>query len=69
MKIKENQWGKERALLLQKIDQLQERMDNMYSRESTLRANQKSLTQFIEDLNIMNPNQNKDKNLSVRSFL
>lgn len=45
------------------MEQLQERMDNMHSRESTLRANQKSLTQFIEDLKILN--DNKDKNLSV----
>lgn len=61
--MKENQWDKERALLQQQVEQLQERMDNMHSRESTLRANQKSLTQFIEDLKIIG--DKKDSNLSV----
>lgn len=61
--MKENQWDKERALLQQQLEQLQERMDNMHSRESTLRANQRSLTQFIEDLKIIG--DGKDKNLSV----
>ena len=51
LKTKEIEFCKDKSLLIQQVDQLNERLRNMEKREHKLRKDQQILTCFIEKIN------------------
>ena len=68
MKIKEIQHCKDKALLMQKVEQLNERMMQMEKREVKLRNNQKHLTNFIGEMGT-DKSTNSEKRRSSKSLV
>lgn len=58
IKSKETVWYREKALLMQEMDHLKERMSQMEKREGKLRTNQKILHGFIGHMDIIGTHKN-----------
>ena len=61
LKVREHEWKKEKALLLQKIEQLSEQINEMEVRETQSKTTISTLNKFIRDMEI------KPKDLSAFS--
>lgn len=67
--VKESKWEKERAVMSQKMQQLNEMIKDMGHREDVLRHNRESLTKLIVDMKVVNDIRDERNKSITRSRL